>query len=170
MSSDLFDASAGPWVETPGKPWGSVQEPPSKLHHHNPWSLPAPFHAIKSVPSCCASAGAWVEVGPPLPTTCCGDQPLSQSEANIAWVRDYYAAIHPHSGVSGGYVNFMAGDDAERVADNYGPNYDRLVEVKGAYDPGNVFRLNQNIRPRADGARRTSGERPRNTSVCILLA
>jgi FAD/FMN-containing dehydrogenase len=48
------------------------------------------------------------------------------------------------------YVNYLGddevGDDPIRAA--YGPNYDRLVEVKTAYDPDNVFHLNQNIRPR----------------------
>ena len=70
----------------------------------------------------------------------------ADNEANTAWVRDYYAAIHPHSGTAGGYVNFMAGDDAERVRDNYRGNYDRLAEVKASWDPNNLFRLNQNIR------------------------
>ncbi|GAA3373495.1 FAD-binding oxidoreductase [Streptomyces sannanensis] len=70
----------------------------------------------------------------------------ADNEHNIAWVRDYYAATAPHS-EAGGYVNFMAGDDQDRVRANYGPNYDRLVEVKRTYDPGNLFHVNQNIAP-----------------------
>nr|WP_308425115.1 FAD-binding oxidoreductase [Wenjunlia tyrosinilytica] len=68
------------------------------------------------------------------------------NEANTAWVRDYYEATAPHS-EAGGYVNFMAEDDQPRVRSNYGANYDRLTEVKRAYDPGNLFHLNQNIKP-----------------------
>jgi FAD/FMN-containing dehydrogenase len=70
----------------------------------------------------------------------------SDDEANIGWVRDYSHAIAPHSEV-GGYINFMDGDDNERIRANYGGNYDRLVEVKRTYDPGNLFRVNQNIVP-----------------------
>ncbi|TWD73113.1 FAD/FMN-containing dehydrogenase [Kribbella amoyensis] len=70
----------------------------------------------------------------------------AQNEANIAWVRGYSDALAPHS-ESGGYVNFMAGDDQGRIADNYKGNYSRLVEVKRKYDPGNLFHLNQNIAP-----------------------
>jgi FAD/FMN-containing dehydrogenase len=65
----------------------------------------------------------------------------------ITSVRDDYAASHPHSGVVGGYVNFMAGDDADRVEDDYRGNYERLARVKADWDPENVFRTNQNIRP-----------------------
>jgi FAD/FMN-containing dehydrogenase len=68
-------------------------------------------------------------------------------EASTRWVRDYYAAIHPHSGSAGGYVNFMSGDDAHRAAENYGANYARLSAVKAAYDPENLFHVNQNIAP-----------------------
>jgi FAD/FMN-containing dehydrogenase len=71
----------------------------------------------------------------------------ADNEANTRWVRDYYAAIHPHSGSAGGYVNFMSGDDAYRAAENYGVNYERLSAVKAAYDPDNLFHLNQNIAP-----------------------
>lgn len=74
----------------------------------------------------------------------------AHNDANISWVRDYYAAIHPHSGSEGGYINFMAGDDEHRVADNYGSNYERLARVKAAYDPDNLFHLNQNIIPAAN--------------------
>ena len=65
----------------------------------------------------------------------------------IAWVRDYYRATAPHS-EPGGYVNFMADDDQRRVQDNYRGHYQRLVEIKRAYDPDNLFHLNQNIDPR----------------------
>jgi len=71
----------------------------------------------------------------------------ADNTANTKWVRDYYAAIHPYSGTEGGYINFMSGDDAERAPVNYGRNYERLRRVKGAYDPDNLFHLNQNIKP-----------------------
>jgi FAD/FMN-containing dehydrogenase len=71
----------------------------------------------------------------------------ADNEKNTRWVRDYWEAIHPHSGVEGGYVNFMAGDDQGRVPQNYGDNYERLAAVKATYDPGNLFHLNQNIAP-----------------------
>jgi FAD/FMN-containing dehydrogenase len=74
----------------------------------------------------------------------------NDNEANTKWVKDYYAAIHPHSGGEGGYVNFMSGDDDHRVAENYGANYERLTSVKAKYDPYNLFHVNQNI-ARANG-------------------
>jgi FAD/FMN-containing dehydrogenase len=70
----------------------------------------------------------------------------ADNEANIAWVRDYYDATAPLS-EDGGYINFMSGDDQDRIKSNYRGNYDRLVEVKRKYDPDNAFHLNQNIRP-----------------------
>jgi hypothetical protein len=69
----------------------------------------------------------------------------SDNDHNIGWVRDYYRAVHPHSGHSGGYVNFMATDDQDRAKENYGPNYARLQEIKARWDPENVFHRNQNI-------------------------
>jgi FAD/FMN-containing dehydrogenase len=70
----------------------------------------------------------------------------ADNDANIGWVRDYHDAIAPHS-EEGGYINFMSGDDQARIRANYRQNYDRLVEVKRVWDPGNVFRVNQNIAP-----------------------
>lgn len=67
-------------------------------------------------------------------------------EAATAWVRDYYAATAPHS-EEGGYVNFMAGDDQDRVRANYRGGYDRLRQIKRTVDPDNLFRHNQNITP-----------------------
>ena len=67
-------------------------------------------------------------------------------DAHIAWARDLYAAAEPFS-TGGTYVNFLsAGDD--RVAAAYGQDkYERLARLKETWDPTNVFRLNQNIRP-----------------------
>lgn len=70
----------------------------------------------------------------------------ADNDANTAWVKDYYDATAPHS-EAGGYVNFMAEDDQDRIRDNYRGNYDRLAETKRRYDPGNMFRHNQNIQP-----------------------
>jgi FAD/FMN-containing dehydrogenase len=64
----------------------------------------------------------------------------------IQWVRDYYDATAPHS-EPGGYINFMDDDDRSRIRDNYKGNYGRLVAIKNAYDPDNLFHLNQNIAP-----------------------
>ena len=64
----------------------------------------------------------------------------------IRWARDYYQALSPYS-EPGGYINFMQDDDHGKIRDNYRQNYDRLVQVKRAYDPGNLFHLNQNIAP-----------------------
>jgi FAD/FMN-containing dehydrogenase len=70
----------------------------------------------------------------------------AQNEANIRWVRDYYAATAPYS-EEGGYINFMSSDDQGRIRANYKGNYDRLVEVKRRFDPDNLFHINQNIKP-----------------------
>jgi len=70
----------------------------------------------------------------------------ADNDANIEWVKSYYDDVAPLS-EAGGYINFMADDDQGRIRDNYKENYDRLVEVKRKYDPGNLFHLNQNIAP-----------------------
>jgi Berberine and berberine like len=71
----------------------------------------------------------------------------AETTANIDWTRDTFAAIRPHLG-TGRWLNYLGddqADDAIRAA--YGPNYDRLVDVKRRYDPENVFHLNHNIVP-----------------------
>ncbi|HVN33012.1 MAG TPA: FAD-binding oxidoreductase [Thermoanaerobaculaceae bacterium] len=67
---------------------------------------------------------------------------------NVAWVRDYWSALHPYSS-GAAYVNFLMDEGEDRVRATYGGNYDKLVSVKTKYDPTNLFRLNQNIRPKA---------------------
>jgi hypothetical protein len=67
------------------------------------------------------------------------------------WVADFAAALH--QGDDGAYVNFLADEGAERVRAAYpGATWDRLLEVKARYDPGNLFRLNQNVAASADAA------------------
>ena len=62
----------------------------------------------------------------------------------IAAQRAYYAALEPHMG--GYYSNIDY--DHESVPQNYGPAYGRLQEIKGRYDPMNLFRLNSNVEPK----------------------
>jgi len=65
--------------------------------------------------------------------------------ANITWTRNSWAAIEPFT--SGGYVNFLAGDDGDRVTSAYDPaTWTRLQQVKRDWDPDNVFHINHNIR------------------------
>lgn len=64
----------------------------------------------------------------------------------IEWARDLYAATTPFA-TGGVYVNFMTDDEGDRVKAAYGPNYDRLRMLKRKFDPTNLFRTNQNLRP-----------------------
>jgi FAD/FMN-containing dehydrogenase len=70
----------------------------------------------------------------------------ADDERCIAWAREFFKASAPYASGSV-YVNFMTQDEADRIAAAYGPNYDRLVQIKKKYDPENVFHLNQNIKP-----------------------
>ncbi|OLL32268.1 FAD-linked oxidase [Burkholderia sp. SRS-W-2-2016] len=67
-------------------------------------------------------------------------------ERCIAWARAFCDATRPFA-LGSVYVNFMTEEESGRIAEAYGPNYDRLVEVKNRYDPHNLFHHNQNIRP-----------------------
>jgi FAD/FMN-containing dehydrogenase len=62
------------------------------------------------------------------------------------WARDYWEDLHPTS-AGGAYVNFLMDEGQDRVRAAYRGNYERLAEIKRRYDPGNVFHINQNIRP-----------------------
>ncbi len=73
---------------------------------------------------------------------------IHDDTANIAWVREFIAAMQPFSDGSR-YLNFAGfqeeGDAMMQKA--FGPHYARLVALKRRYDPDNVFSLNQNIKP-----------------------
>ena len=77
----------------------------------------------------------------------------SQTDANVTWTRETYAALEPFF-LNRRYVNYLSEDDlgeAGRAA--YGPNFDRLARLKARYDPENVFHLNLNVQPAANGDR-----------------
>jgi FAD/FMN-containing dehydrogenase len=64
----------------------------------------------------------------------------------ITWARDFFARSQPFAS-GGAYVNFLTEDETDRIAFAYGASYERLVAIKKQYDPENLFRINQNIRP-----------------------
>jgi Berberine and berberine like len=71
----------------------------------------------------------------------------ADTEENVAWTRGTYDALSP-SFRDGRWLNYFDDDDrADAIRAAYGPNYDRLLEVKRRYDPDNVFHLNHNIDP-----------------------
>ena len=64
----------------------------------------------------------------------------------ISWAREFFDASAPYA-TGGVYINFMTEEEGDRVEAAYGTGYQRLVQLKEKYDPGNLFRLNQNIKP-----------------------
>lgn len=70
----------------------------------------------------------------------------SDDARQVAWTRAFYAAMQPWSAALV-YVNALSDDDGGRVAEAYGLNFERLADVKAKYDPGNMFRRNQNVPP-----------------------
>jgi FAD/FMN-containing dehydrogenases len=74
------------------------------------------------------------------------DPDPANKEKLIRWTKDYHDALRPYS-AAGAYVNFMMDEGEDRVKATYGDNYQRLVAIKDKYDPQNLFRVNQNIKP-----------------------
>ena len=75
------------------------------------------------------------------------DPDPKNADALKTWGRAYWKAVHPFN-LEGAYVNFMMDDEVDgRVQATYGENYARLASVKAKYDPKNLFRVNQNIKP-----------------------
>jgi FAD/FMN-containing dehydrogenase len=67
-------------------------------------------------------------------------------KACITWAREFFKAVAPYASGSV-YVNFLTQDEDERIQAAYGANYERLTQLKAKYDPGNLFQVNQNIKP-----------------------
>src|SRR5437016_1878067 len=71
----------------------------------------------------------------------------SADASNMAWARGLFSKLRPTM-KPGVYVNFMSGDEQDRVTEDYQERWDHMVAVKSQFDPNNFFRLNQNVRPR----------------------
>jgi FAD/FMN-containing dehydrogenase len=76
------------------------------------------------------------------------DPDPANKQPMMKWAQDYWDALHPYS-AGGAYVNMMMEEGEERVKAAYRDNYARLAAIKAKYDPANLFRVNQNIKPKA---------------------
>jgi FAD/FMN-containing dehydrogenase len=118
----------------------------------SPRSYTAMFHmggAVARVPrDATAYAGRDVAHNVVIDAVWLPEESGEHAAAETAWARRFFQALAPHR-AGGVYVNFLDADDgAGRVREAYGDRtYRRLAEVKAAYDPGNAFHHNQNIRP-----------------------
>jgi FAD/FMN-containing dehydrogenase len=72
----------------------------------------------------------------------------AEDQKCIEWARGYFRDVTPFA-TGGVYVNFLTDDESDRIKTAYGPGYNRLVAIKQKYDPENLFRMNQNIRPKS---------------------
>lgn len=72
----------------------------------------------------------------------------SEDDKCIAWARDFFSASEPFA-TGGVYINFLTADETDRISAGYGTNQEKLQEVKKKYDPNNLFRVNQNIKPKS---------------------
>jgi hypothetical protein len=73
----------------------------------------------------------------------------AETPRNVAWTRASSAAMEPF--LEGVYANNLGDEGHDRVQAAYGSNYERLAALKAAYDPTNLFRVNQNVQPTAGG-------------------
>jgi FAD binding domain/Berberine and berberine like len=74
------------------------------------------------------------------------DPDPAQNPRLVQWARDYWLALHPFS-LGGGYINMIMDEGEDTVKASYRDNHPRLAQVKRKYDPGNLFRVNQNVKP-----------------------
>ena len=70
----------------------------------------------------------------------------SETEGHVRWTRDGWNAVEPFA-TGGVYVNHLDAEEEGRIRAAYGNNYERLLALKNKYDPTNLFRMNQNIKP-----------------------
>lgn len=96
----------------------------------------------------CADETAYGDRSAPFITNLLSNWTDSTADTlHICWIRSLFQKLRPAM-KPGVYVNFMSGDEQDRVPEAYRQQWERMVAVKTQYDPGNFFRLNQNVRPR----------------------
>ena len=135
-----FFSEIGPEARANHKKYGSMIPTPLSQMHMYPLSGAASRPAATDTPWAYRDAkyaGVFVGVDPDP----------ANAEKITKWAKEYQEALHPFSS-GGAYTNFMMDEGQDRVKASYGKNYTRLVDIKTQYDPGNLFRMNQNIRPR----------------------
>ena len=76
------------------------------------------------------------------------DPDPAKKDCLVEWASNYWEALHSYS-AGGAYVNFMMDEGEDRVKATYRDNYERLAAIKSKYDPDNLFRINQNVKPKA---------------------
>ena len=74
------------------------------------------------------------------------DPDPANNDKIVNWAKEYWNALHAYS-AGGAYINFMMDEGEERIKATYGDNYKKLAEIKSKYDPDNLFKVNQNIKP-----------------------
>ncbi|MGH2565923.1 MAG: FAD-binding oxidoreductase, partial [Ginsengibacter sp.] len=123
------------------------------LHLVHSSKMPTPLSTMHLYPidgfasSIANDATAWNYRGATWAMVICGiDSHPENNEIITKWARDYWEALHPHS-AGGAYVNFMMEEGEDRIKATYGDNFERLAAIKAKYDPQNLFKVNQNIRP-----------------------
>lgn len=70
----------------------------------------------------------------------------AEDEKGIGWSREFFNASTPFA-TGGVYINFMTEEETDRVGLAFGSSMERLIEIKKKYDPNNLFRMNQNVKP-----------------------
>jgi FAD/FMN-containing dehydrogenase len=88
----------------------------------------------------------------------------ADDERCIRWARSYFEASAPFAS-EGVYINFLTADESDRVRAAYGANYERLARVKRIYDPLNLFRMNQNIKPAEEEMPSNIHSQPESASI-----
>ncbi|UNY99263.1 FAD-binding oxidoreductase [Zhouia spongiae] len=123
------------------------------IHKKHSLKLPTPLSQMHLYPITGAAANpgltdtAWAYRDAKYAGVIVGIDPDPANADKITnWCKAYWEDLHPHSS-GGAYPNFMMDEGQERVKASYRQNYERLTKVKSKYDPGNFFRVNQNIRP-----------------------
>jgi FAD/FMN-containing dehydrogenase len=155
LHQQTFDASVPPGLGYYFKSHfmsGLSDEAIDVLVEHNgkalqPWSFTIIFQLGGAVSRVGHDATAFVERDAAFAININGvaEDPANDSDVT-SWARACFDALTPHA-TGGVYVNFLGNEGDERVRAAYGRAYQRLEALKARYDPQNVFRINQNIRP-----------------------
>jgi len=136
--ADFFDSITPEMAATHLKFGSKIPTPLSQMHL---------YHISGAASRVAADATPWAYRDAKYAGVIVGVDPDPKHANTITnWCKSYWEALHPYSS-GGAYSNFMMDEGEDRVRASYKNNYDRLVEIKRRFDPDNLFRVNQNIKP-----------------------